>query len=497
MGRERARSMTATRVSLEAFGERIRRALEQLSSRLERGWLVGGALRDALTGEPIREIDLAVPAGALALGRALADERPYTSFVVLDERRGVCRLVAEVPIDIADLRASSLSEDLRARDFTVNALAVPLSELVRSGSAGVEDATGGLDDLAGRIVRACGPRALLDDPVRALRAVRLTIQPGWRLDPATAALIRDAAPRVSEVAAERARDELTTILTDARAGAGLRLLDELGVLPVLLPESFAMRKTAQPEPHRFDVWEHSLRAVEAADEIVSRLDAFEPWTEELSRHMAEPLGDGLARRELLKLAALLHDIAKPETRRLEGERVRFFGHDVIGAEHAAAVARRWRLSRRATAVLERLVRQHLRPMHLANAGVITRRARYRFFRDLGEDARDLLLLTVADAAAVAGHSPLAVWSGAAGDLLRDLMEGMAEESRAAETPPLVRGQDIMAAFALRAGPRVGRLLARAREAQALGLVHDRAEALSYLRRVAETDLDTQDERPLE
>lgn len=489
--------MTAARVSLEAFGERARRALERVSSRVERGWLVGGALRDALTGEAVRELDLAVPAGALALGRALADAWPDAAFVMLDEARGVCRLVADLQIDIADLRASTLAEDLQGRDFTVNALAAPLPELVRGGSAEVEDATGGLDDLVARVVRACGPRALLDDPVRALRAARLAIQPGWRLDPATAALIRDAAPRVSEVAAERVRDELATILAEARAGAGLRLLDELGVLCVLLPESVAMRGTVQPEPHRFDVWEHSLRAVEASDQIVARLGAFEPWTEELSRHLAEPLGDGLARRELLKLAALLHDIAKPETRRLEGERIRFFGHDVIGAERAGAVARRWRLSRRAAATLERLVRQHLRPMHLASAGAITRRARYRFFRDLGDDARDLLLLTVADAAAVAGHSPLAVWSGPAGDMLRDLMVGVVEERRAAEAPPLVRGHDVMVAFALPAGPRVGRLLARAREAQALGLVRDRAEALSYLRRFAETDLDTPDERPLE
>jgi putative nucleotidyltransferase with HDIG domain len=487
----------ASRVALEALGEETRRALARASAQpgLAPGWLVGGALRNALLGQPVHELDIAVPSGALALGRALADAWPRAGFVVLDEQRGICRVVAEVQIDIADLRASSLTEDLRGRDFTVNALAAPLHDLVVEGSAAVEDATGGLRDLAARIVRACGPRSLQEDPVRVLRAARLAIQPGWRLDPATARLIRETAPRVSDVSAERVRDELVALLAAARGGAGLRLLDELDVLVVLLPESLAMRQTAQPRPHRFDVWEHSLRAVEAADELLAGLDGLEPWVAELSQHLAEPLGDGLSRRELLKLAALLHDIAKPETRRVEGERVRFFGHDVVGGERASAVARRWRLSRRATGALKQLVRQHLRPMHLASASGVTRHARYRYFRDLGDEARDLLLLSLADAAAVRGDSPLTVWSGPGGVVLRKLMQGVAEEGRAQEIPPLVRGRDVMEAFALPPGPRVGSLLARAREAQALGLARTRAEALAYLRRVGETAVDTPEDGP--
>jgi hypothetical protein len=135
-------------------------------------------------------------------------------------------------------------------------------------------------------------------------------------------------------------------------------------------------------------------------------------------------------------------------------------------------------------VLERLVAEHLRPMHLAQVGVITRRARFRFFRALGDEARDLLLLALADAAALTGDSPLAVWAGAGGDLVRTLMAGVDAEAAAAAAPPLVRGDDVMDAFGLSPGPAVGRLLARAREAQALGLVATRDEALALLRREA-------------
>jgi hypothetical protein len=135
-------------------------------------------------------------------------------------------------------------------------------------------------------------------------------------------------------------------------------------------------------------------------------------------------------------------------------------------------------------VVERLVAQHLRPMHLAQAGQITRRARFRFFRALGDDASDLLLLALADAAALTGASPLAVWAGEGGAVVRALMAGAEAETAAATAPRLLRGEDVMAAFGLPPGPAVGRLLERAREAQALGHVRSRDEALDYLRRLS-------------
>ena len=442
-------------------------------------WLVGGALRDIVTGETPGELDLAVPSGALAWGRQLA-ERLGSTLVILDEARGVCRLAGPVQIDVADFRAPSLEADLGARDFTVNALAVPLRRLAEGGRAPITDPTGGLDDLVARRVRLCASGALADDPVRILRAARLALRPGWRLDAGIAPAARAAAPALAGMAAERVRDELGAMLEGPRAGAGLRLLDSLGSLAVLLPESHAMRATAQPEPHRFDVWEHSLRAVEAADAVLAAPAAdFAPG---LVPHLADDLGDGLTRRATLKLAALLHDVAKPETRTEADGRVRFIGHDVIGAARALAVAERLRLSRRAAAVVERLVRHHLRPMHLAQAGEITRRARHRFFRDLDTEWPDLLLLALADAGALRGDPPLAVWGDERGQVLRALMSGAAAEQELAAAPPLLRGEDVMVAFALPPGPEVGRLLARAREAQALGLVATREEALAELAR---------------
>ena len=440
--------------------------------------LVGGAVRDALRGRPDADLDLALPRGALALTERVAARLGATA-VVLDAERGAGRVAGVgVQLDFNDFRAPTLEGDLAARDFTVNALAVPLEPLLATGRAPVVDPTGGLADLAARRLRPAGPGVLLDDPLRALRAVRLEATLGLELASAAARLVRAAAPGLARVAGERVRDELVVLLRLSATGRALRRAEALGLLAVIMPEISPMRAAAQPMPHRFNVLEHSLRAVEACDRLLPELDALRPFGEELAGHMAEALGGGLDRAAVLKLGALLHDVAKPETRRLVAGRVRFFEHDLIGARRARAIGERWRLPERVVALVERLVRYHLRPMHLAQAGQVTRRARYRFYRDLGPDTRDLLLLALVDAAAVTGASPLVVWRRAG--LIRDLLGGWREAESAAAAPPLLRGQDVMARFGLSPGPVIGDLLARAREAQDLGLVHTREEALAYL-----------------
>jgi putative nucleotidyltransferase with HDIG domain len=280
------------------------------------------------------------------------------------------------------------------------------------------------------------------------------------------------------VAAERVRDELLGLLALPDTMRALRRADRLRLLGAVLPEVEPMRVTQQPAPHRFRVLEHSLRAVAGADFVVARPQALVPFGEELATHLGETLAGGVGRGDLLKLAALLHDVAKPETRRVVNGRVRFFEHDVRGAIRSRAIGERLRLPGDVVGALERLVRHHLRPLHLAGAGQVTPRARYRFYRDLGPETRDLLLLALVDAAAVRGESPLAVWRRAA--LIRDLMSGWEIQRRVSAAPPLLRGGDVMSRFTLKPGPEVGQLLRRAREAQDLGLVHTREDALAYL-----------------
>jgi putative nucleotidyltransferase with HDIG domain len=447
-------------------------------------WLVGGTVRDLLLERPIHDIDLALPGDSAAAARRLAD-RLGGAFVPLGEPHGMARVVLEGPpplhLDLAEFRGPSLDADLAGRDVTIDALAVDLGALLR-GPAAVHDPTGGLGDLAARRLRACGGAAFSDDPLRVLRLLRLAHQLGFAIEAETETLARSAAPALASVSAERVRDELTNILRLPRSAPAIRQADAWSILRVVLPEIEAMREATQSPPHRFTVWEHSLRALEAGDALLADLRLVAPHDARVAAALAEPMGGGLTRREVWKLAVLLHDVAKPETRSVDADgRTRFIGHDRIGADRAGAIATRLRWPGRATDVLARLVRHHLRPMHLGMLDEITRRARYRFHRDVAEDVAPLVCLTIADAAGTDGRAPAGVYRGATRVLLESLLAGEEPATREAATPPLLRGDDVMVELRLAPGPRVGEVLRRAREAQALGVITTRDEALAWLR----------------
>lgn len=482
--------MTSGRASLAlaAFGDAAHLLRAARAAIAGPAWLVGGAVRDALLGRPVHDLDLALPGASLDAARRLAD-RLGGAFVPIGAPHGVARVVVPGPpsfrLDLADLRGPTLEADLRGRDVTVNALAVPLETLC-AGSAPVLDPLGGLDDLRARRLRACGPAAFRDDPVRVLRLLRLAHDLGFAVEAATERAARGGVGGLVRASAERVRDEVTELLRLPRVAPAVRDADAWGAVDVLLPEAAAMRVTPQALPHRFTVWEHSVRALEAADRLAGDLGLLGAHAGRVAASLAEPLGAGLTRREVWRLAVLLHDVAKPETRSVDPDgRVRFIDHDRLGAERVAAIASRWAWPRHATEVLARLVRHHLRPMHLGLLPAISARARYRFFRDVGADVPALVCLTIADAAGTDGRAPAEVYRGATRALLETLLAGEVEAAREAREPPLLRGEDVMAAFGLPPGPAVGRLLRRAREAQALGLVRTREEALAWLAREPE------------
>src|SRR2546425_675470 len=208
--------------------------------------LVGGAVRDAWLGRPLsQDIDVAVPAGAVDLARRVAD-RLAGAFVLLDAERGAARVLAlGRQLDLTDFRAPTLEGDLAARDYTVNALAVPLGALLRRGRAPIVDPTGGLADLRARRLRPPSRGALADDPLRALRGVRLELALGLRLTPGAARAVAAVAPALAAVSAERIRDELIALLALPETARALRRADRLGPLAGGLPEG---ERTAGPPP---------------------------------------------------------------------------------------------------------------------------------------------------------------------------------------------------------------------------------------------------------
>jgi len=475
-----------------------------LDSRKLEAYVIGGFLRDILVGRQSHDIDLAVAADPLVVGRELADALG-AHFVALHEEGSIARIVLPGEsvrnLDLLPLHVE-IEADLAERDFSINAMAVSLGQLLADGPLSIVDPCGGRRDLADGVVRALRPDVFQIDSLRLLRAVRLVAELDFSLDPRTAESARQDAPLLSQAAAERQRDELMRILATPRAAPGLRLADELGLLDRLLPELAVIKGEEQPKEHEWDVFRHSLETVAALDALLSSDEPpdrhwarlwGELWREvgqfaAVREHFQEEVCQGHARVALLKLSALLHDIAKPETRTFEENgRMRFFGHARVGAARAAAIMRRLRFSGTEARQVEVMVREHLRPLQTAQDGPPTRRALYRYFRDTGEAALDVLVLSLADHLATVGpRLDWQDWQAHLGLVGHIVAQRFAEE---ALTPVasgrLVSGHDLMEALGLTPGPLVGRLLGAIEEAQGAGEVTAREEALALARRELE------------
>jgi len=494
--------MAVRRVRLDA---ETRRTLGRISSIARQPvWLVGGSIRDAALGRPVADLDL-----ACADARALAAELARTfkgTLVTLDQENAVYRLalapargLALKQIDVAGLQGRTISEDLARRDFTINAMAMTLDggELL--------DPRGGLKDISSGLVRAELESNFDDDPLRLLRAFRIAAQLGFEVEAKTLKAIGRRARLISKPAPERVAAELLQLLAVPGASRRLRDMDGCGLLTALFPELEPSRRCAEDYYGPGGVLTHTFDVCARVDFLLSNLRKIYPaLAPDLEKHFAER--GGAPFRALLVLAALLHDVSKPETAKKIDGRLRFFEHDAKGAVQTEKILRRLRLSREQIDSSAAIVRQHLRPGHLASGGPLTERAVYRFFRDLGPDAPGLLIVCWGDHASYMPEPRLkkllktATSVSARADvsklkpeearktvrhlqLVSRLLRRWRDLSRAPAPARLLDGRDIMKALKLPPGPRIGELLERVREAQAEGDVTDRESALALIARL--------------
>jgi poly(A) polymerase len=455
-------------------------------------YLVGGLVRDMLLGRDTADIDIAVTADALATASGAADTLG-ARYVRLEERLG--RVVFPDTgrhIDFTTLEGG-IDQDLARRDFTIDAMAFELDKALETNfdETALIDPFFGLKDLRDRKVRVVRDTVFREDAVRLLRAMRISGELGFDVAAATEDLVRRDAALIAGVAGERAREELLRLLALPGAGRRLAYLDELGLLTALFPELVPTRGVDQPVVHIWDVYQHSIQAVAALEYVLREAGwehagpealAMAPWSERLGLHFEREVSRGSTRRSLLKLATLLHDVAKPQTKATDTEgRTRFIGHPQEGAAIAAVVLERLRFSNREIQFVELLVRYHLRPTQMGQEDAVpTRRAIYRYFRDLGDIGIDLLFLSLADHLATRGRTlDMEQWRQHTA-LTAYVLENRFAATPAA-TPRLIDGDDIITIFGLGPGPRIGELLENVREARAAGEITERQQALDLVR----------------
>ncbi len=488
--------MTPDSLPLAPLVERIRPLLPEIGQPVH---LVGGVVRDALLGRASHDVDLIVAADAIPLTYWLADRLRLPAYA-LDAARDVGRIVAKAEattLDIARYRGPTFEDDLRGRDFTINALALPAGAWTAEA---IIDRHGGLDDLRARRIRAIHNDSIADDPVRALRAARFAAQLGFALTPETAEAARAALPALlARTSAERIRDELTKLLSAGEPHTGVALLDELGLLAGVLPEVAALRDVAQSPPHHEAVLAHTvsvlryLVAVEALldgeppDETAEWMEAvatlLAPYRAALRAHLARAIEGGIDGQGLLRWGALYHDTGKRETQTVdETGRIRFLGHDEAGANLTAARLNRLNFGNAAIRHVRAIVAGHMRPLYLATERrAPSRRTIYRYYRALHEAGLDVALLSLAD------HLATYDGAGSGGEweallaVVGALLAAYFDAPHEAVAPPrLLTGQDVMELLGQPPGHEIGRLLSLLEEAQAAGEVTTREAAVTFI-----------------
>jgi poly(A) polymerase len=451
-------------------------------------WLVGGVVRDIALGRRRGEdVDIVIDGDPEQAARALAaharrQEHPAACFS-LSEQFGGWRVVSRDrawQVDVEPLRGGSLEADLLLRDFTVNAIAEPIA-----GGAMI-DPLGGLRDLAAGTLRAAGPSAFQDDPLRVLRLARIAVELGLHPQPSTLHLARASAGNLRAVAAERVFAELSRVLDSPDAVRGFDLLSEIEAVAAVLPELERLRGVEQSRFHHLDVYGHTMEALQQTIELQRDPARVLPAAgEHAAALLSEPLADGLTRGSALRWGALLHDIAKPATRtvRKQDGRVSFIGHDALGAQIAVELLSRLRASERLQTHVAGLVRHHLRLGFLVHEPQpLARRTVFAYMSAAGPVAADVTLLSIADRLATRGakaQEAIERHLRLAAEVLQDALRW----HRQGPPRPLLRGDVLARELGIEPGPQLGRLLDALCEAQYAGEVSDRELAIAYARRL--------------
>jgi tRNA nucleotidyltransferase/poly(A) polymerase len=474
----------------------------------QRAYLVGGAIRDMLLGLPVHDLDFALVGETIHVARQVA-RRLKAHYYVLDDVRHTGRVVTQredgssLSLDFVQLVENDIGQDLLHRDYTINAIAIDLADLT-----GMIDPVHGQEDLERRVLRVCSPLSLSDDPVRALRGIRLAVQFGLKMSPGTVELVRQAFPILNKTSPERQRDELFKILSGPNPTLALQVTQRLDGLPYLLPELIPLKGETQSPPHTSDVWDHTLAIMQALGWLVGCLSALEEpdvYQDELTNsliinlgrfhthlnlHLEDRINPDRSHLALLLLAALYHDTGKPATRTLdETGRIHNYRHEQLGADLIGERGRALMLSHAEVVWLQTVVRQHMRLHSLAHAqGRPSRKSVYHFFKDAGVAGIDLCLLGLADTLATYGPTlPQELWKmelDAAATMFAAWWDKPEENVK---PPSLLDGHALIKALDLKPGPIIGRLLEQLREAQAMGQVITREDALRFVRACLKTE----------
>jgi tRNA nucleotidyltransferase/poly(A) polymerase len=449
--------------------------------------VAGGAVKDCLLGRPISDVDVVFPPVAEGIAARFAVRTGATRIALRQDEpdkmmeRVVVRQADETLLfDFTACRGPSIESDLAGRDFTLTAMALPLSAFINRDLSGIIDPFGGRGAIRDKEVRALSDESFRQDPLRLLRAFRLAAELGFTIDGKTLAQIERDSVLLGSVSGERVRDEIFRILEVCPCHPFIEAVDRAGILGQVFPEMAAMKGIEQDGYHTLDVWAHTVLCLRELEGIFTNpREEFGKAGADFPDYLAGGFVQGRSRAGLLKLAILLHDAGKPGkvSRDVEGQ-THFYGHAAAGEAIAEAVAERLRLAKAERDYLKLLVINHMHLVHLTAETSRTRRSVLHFFRKYGEDYRALLLLFAADTRATAGPKMTPERVRLIRDAVAEMLRLYEEDLRPRlQAPPLLTGGDLIDRFGLEPGPLIGDILRKVEDARLEGVVFDRDSAL--------------------
>jgi poly(A) polymerase len=456
-----------------------------------RGWLVGGTVRDRELGRPSSDLDVVVgpavdgasDAGAVRLARDVAAGVAAalgSPWFTLSREFGAFRVVGPSgDLDVTALRGGTLEADLGLRDFTVNAMAIP------AGGGALVDPFGGLRHLRERRLVAVSPLVFSLDSLRLMRAARLAHALGLTLSPEVAAQVRREAWRLPGAAEERVFAEILLTLSAGRSADAVRLWDDLGLLAGFLPEVPALKGVTQSDYHHLDVYGHTLEAMEHVDAMLSEPERWFPASAAALRaRLARPVDGAVSRPVALRLAALLHDIAKPGTRSVrEDGRVCFMRHTQVGGPMAEAICRRLRSSNSVARLVGTVVEQHLALGFLLHREPLPERSLVECLWAAAPWEPEVVLVSAADRLATRGPATPARYLRGHLELAARLLDLWRDSAGGGRPPCPVDGRRLEDALGLLPGPELGRVLREVRLAWEAGEATTEEELFEAARRV--------------
>lgn len=474
--------MMSLRKKLNPIEQKLTKWLSPIRENLPDLYLVGGAVRDHLLNREIMDVDIACarPAEMATLLKRYHD----VAVVLFDKKQNaVCYRVIdrhnkEDFLDIVQLRNNSILEDLPARDFTFNSIAIPIKKGGRIQE--LIDPLHGAADINNRRIKMSSANAFQSDPLRILRAFRFSAELNFSLDALTAKMLQKQVSLISSVSIERIILELLKIFKTKCSAHHVRDMDKAGLLEILFPEIKNLKGCKQNDHHHLDVWDHSLMVLENSEQICSNLHSYFPeFAPQIQKYLDQ--NNHLA---LTKMAALLHDIGKPDTRKTDENtnKVMFYGHDQAGRKIISDVSKKIKLSTRDQLFLESMVGEHMHVLFLSRPDV-KEKTMLKWLRKLGDNSIPLIILGMADRKSTLGklssQTALAHYLTWSRNLIqhyfREIKPTLAQAS-------FINGKDLLA-IGMSPGPDLGRILTAVREAQDLGKIQNYQEGLALAQKM--------------